>query len=130
MAAEIHEEIVVSLKNEVGALANVLKTIADARVNMTAFCAYAMGNEGYAHIVADQPAKAKEALEKAGLKFELHPVVVAKVSDKPGAGAELAGRIAEKGVNIEHCYATGVGRGQANVVIRTADNGKAKEAIG
>ncbi len=131
MAVEIHEEILVTMKNEPGALAKVLKTIGDAGVNVLAFCAYEMGpDSGNAHIIPDSPAKAKAALEKAKTKYELHPILVVKAEDKPGSAAGVCAKIAAKGVNISYCYASGVGKGTGTIVVRTADNGKAKEALG
>lgn len=132
MPAEIHEEIIISgLKNEPGALGRVLKVVGDAGVNLRALCAYATGPErGAAHLVVDHPAKAKAALDGAGVVYELHPALVIPVEDRPGAGAGICERIAGRGVNIEHCYATGVGGGgAATLVVRTNDNGKAMEAV-
>lgn len=128
-SAEIHEEITVSLKNEPGSLAKVLKIVGDAGVNVLAFCAYAMEAEGTALIIPDSPAKAKGALDKAKVKYELHPVLVVKAEDKPGSAAAACAKVGAKGVNVEYCYASGTGKGLGSIIMRTADNGKAKEAL-
>jgi hypothetical protein len=131
MSADIHEEIIVQLRNEPGAVAKVLKLIADAGVNIHAFCGYAMGPDaGAVHIMPDHAPKAKAALDAAHVKYTLSPALVIKTEDKPGTAASIAAKIAAKGVNVEHCYATGVGKGAGTIVVRTADNGRAKEALG
>lgn len=129
-SAEIHEEIIVALRNELGALARILDIVGNAGVNVLALCAYELGDAGAAHLVVDHPAKAKAALDGAGAKYELHPVLVVALDDKPGAAAAAFGKIAAAGVNVRHCYVTSAGAKSAKLVIRTADNGKAKEALG
>ncbi|GIW71894.1 MAG: hypothetical protein KatS3mg102_1436 [Planctomycetota bacterium] len=130
MKTEIREEIIVELDNRPGALAAVLDRLAQAGVNALAVCAYATDGKGAVHVVPDQVARAKEALRQAGVAFRTTLVVVAVTQDVPGAAAEIARRIAERGINLEHCYATGIGRGEARVVLRAADNAGAKEALG
>ena len=131
MASEIHEEVTVRLKNEPGALASLLETLAGAGVNVLGLCSWGAGAEGTALIVPDHPAKAKQALDAAKIAYELHPVIVVPTEDRPGAAAAVCRKVAAKGINIDTCYASGVGPGAraATVVLRTHDNGKAKEAM-
>ncbi len=128
--ASIHEEITVKLENKPGALAKALRAVASAGANVLAFCGYGENGSGTLLVVASQTAAAAEALKKAGFAVELHPVVIAEVDDRVGAAAELAEKVAGKGVNVLHAYASGAGKGRTTVVFRTSDNGAARSAIG
>jgi hypothetical protein len=129
MSIEVHEEIIVNMKNEPGALARILKHIAESGANMIALVAYQMGADGAAHLIADHAQKVKDELDKLKAKYDSHPVLVVRVEDHPGSAAAICHKIAAKGINIEHCYATAT-KGQAAFVIRTKDHLAAKAAIG
>lgn len=127
--ASIHEEVTVKLENKPGALARALRAVADAGANVLGFCGYGENGSGKLLVIASQTAAAAEALKKAGFGVELHPVVITEVEDRVGAAAELAEKIAAKGVNVLYAYASGAGKGRTTVVFRTNDNGAARGAI-
>ncbi len=90
------EQLTVVLENRPGTLAHMAKVLADAKVNVLAPLGSTAVAQGSVQVVVDNVNKAKKALGGAGLSF----------TDKPGALAELAGRLAEKGINIDCAYAT------------------------
>ena len=54
----------------------------------------------------DNVNKAKKALGGAGLSYTEGTLEQFELANKPGALAELAGRLAKKGINIDCAYAT------------------------
>jgi hypothetical protein len=122
MGFEVADELSVEIKDEPGALANVLETIAAAGVAVRAFCGYSMGGAGNVMLVPKSAAKAKAALRKAGYKsISTSKVVVGTVADKTGAGGQIAHRAREKGINLEYSYATGTGKGTGVIVLAAAN---------
>jgi hypothetical protein len=118
MAFDMQEELMVAVKDEPGTLAALLDTLSDAKIDVRAFCAYAMPGGANVHIVASDPKRARAVLKKAGYaKVAAHDVVVGKVKDKRGAGAAIAARAAKKKINLEYAYATGTGKGMGLVVL-------------
>jgi hypothetical protein len=115
---EVAEELSIEIEDKAGALAGVLKVVADAGVAVRAFCGYSMGGAGNCMIVPSDAKKAKAALKKAGYKaIESSKVVVGTVKDKKGAGAAYTTQAFEKGINLEYSYATGTGKGTGVIVL-------------
>ena len=82
--ARIAKEVSFTMPNKVGLLSEVTTAIARAKINITAICAYSMGNTAYFMLTTDSNTKAKRALEPMGVLIEERDVVEIEVSDKPG----------------------------------------------
>jgi hypothetical protein len=100
------KQLTVSLENRPGALAQMAQTLADAKVNVVALLGSSAGGEGSAQLVVDDIRKAKKALEKAGMTYTEGTLEQFELNNKPGALAEVAGKLAKKGINIDSAYAT------------------------
>jgi len=95
------KQLTVALENRPGTLAHVAKVLADAKVNVLALLGSTAGAQGSAQVVVDNVNKAKKALDGAGLSYTEGTLEQFELANRPGALAELAGRLAKKGVNIE-----------------------------
>jgi hypothetical protein len=100
------KQLTVSLENRPGTLAHMAKVLADAKVNIVALLNSTAGAQGSAQVVVDNVNKAKKALGGAGLAYTEGTLEQFEMANKPGALAELAGKLAKKGVNIDCAYAT------------------------
>ena len=100
------KQLTVSLENRPGTLAHMAKVLADAKVNITALLNSTSAAQGSAQVVVDNVNKAKKALGNAGLSYTEGTLEQFELANKPGALAELAGRLAKKGINIDSAYAT------------------------
>jgi len=81
-------------------------TLADAKVNVLALLGSTAGARGSAQVMVDNVNNAKKALGAAGLSYTEGMLEHIELANKPGALAELAGRLAKKGINIDCAYAT------------------------
>ena len=100
------KQLTVSLENRPGTLALMAKVLADAKVNIVALLNSTAGAQGSAQVVVDNVNKAKKALGGAGLAYTEGTLEQFEMANKPGALAELAGKLAKNGVNIDCAYAT------------------------
>jgi len=100
------KQLSVALENRPGALAQMAKVLADAKVNIVAFSGSSAGAQGLAQLVLDNTNKAKKALDKAGMSYTEATLQQFELNNKPGALAEVAEKLAKKGMNIESAYAT------------------------
>jgi hypothetical protein len=100
------KQLTVGVENRPGTLAQVAKTLADAKVNIVALLGSTAGAQGSVQVVVDDVNKAKKALNGTGLSFTEGTLEQVELANKPGALAELAGRLARRGVNIDCVYAT------------------------
>lgn len=55
-------------------------------------------------LVVDQPEKAQKALMEADYIFDLSPVLMVTLENRPGTLGELAGRFAKSKINIDYVY--------------------------
>jgi len=97
------KQLTVSLENRPGALAQMAQVLADAKVNVEALL---VGTSTGPQVVVDQIGKAKKALDKAGMSYTEGTLEQFELNNKPGALAEVAGKLAKKGMNIDSAYAT------------------------
>lgn len=121
MAFQVKEELQVAVKNEPGALARVLRAVANGGVEVRAFVAYAMGPElGFVHFLPSDVRKAKAALKKAGFsRVQTNKVVAGSIADRRGEAARIAERAADRGINLDAAYVTGTGKGKGLLVLST-----------
>lgn len=118
-----------SMTDRVGLLSLVSTTIAKAKVNISAICAYGMENKAYFMMATDSNAKAKKALTPLGIGIQEEDVIAVEMPNKVGELQKVALRIADSGINIEFMYGT-VGTGKTSVCIfKTADDAKAIRVI-
>jgi hypothetical protein len=87
-------------------LAKLTKVLADAKVNVLALLGSTAVGQGSVQVVVDNVNKAKKALGGAGLSYIEGTLEQIELPNKPGALAQLAGRLAKKGINIDCAYAT------------------------
>ncbi len=100
------KQLTVSLENRPGALAELAQLLAGAKINVVALLGSTAGSQGSAQLVVDQTSIAKKVLQKAGLSFTEGTLEEFEMINKPGALAEVTGKLAKKGLNIESVYAT------------------------
>jgi hypothetical protein len=120
------KQLTVSLENRPGALAGVARVLADAKVNILAlFLGSTAGTLGSAQLVVDDTRKAKKALDKAGTSYTEGTLEQFELNNKPGALAEVAEKLAKKGMNIESACAT-VPKGAKKAVLLVAVSQQSK----
>jgi hypothetical protein len=98
-------DLVVDVENHPGALAEVAKAISDAGVNIAAATCLGNGETAELHILVPNAGAVKHALAITHIAVTRErEVVVVEVDDRPGVLAELAGKIAAAGVNLDLVY--------------------------
>jgi len=121
-------QLTVSLKSQPGVLAQLARTLADARVNIASLSADAARGRGKIRLIVNDPVKAKRALRRAKYRFSEEPAFVVRLRNKPGTLARVAGKLAKARVNIKSAYATTAGRGAA-VVLTVGSTKKARKIL-
>jgi hypothetical protein len=121
-------QLTVSLKSKPGVLAQLARTLADARVNIASLSADAVSGRGKIRMIVSDPAKAKRALRRARYRVSEEPAFVVRMRNKPGALARVANKLGKARVNIKSAYATTAGRGAA-VVFTVGSTAKARKIL-
>ncbi len=123
------KEISFTMPNKAGLLSEVSRAISGASVNITAICAYAMGDTAYFMLTTASNVKTKKALEPWDVLLEERDVVEVELLNRPGELQKVAKRIAEAGIDIEYMYATAGAGKSTTCVFKTANDMKAIKVI-
>jgi hypothetical protein len=120
------KDLTVVLDDKPGALADLGDATGGANINIEGMCATTAGGKGEIHILVEDPAATREALEGAGIEVSgERDVLVVEVEDRPGTMAAVARKLGDAGVNIELGYTT---FGGVNLVLGVDDLDKARAA--
>ena len=122
-------QLTVSLKSKPGVLAELAKTLADARVNITTLSADAVSGRGKIRLIVKNAVDAKRALRRARYRFSEEPAFLVRMQNKPGALARVASKLGKARVNIKSAYATTAGTGGATVVFTVGSAKKARKIL-
>jgi hypothetical protein len=119
-------DLTVLLEDRPGTLANMSEALGDAKINIEGICGVPHQGQGVIHILVEDAAGARRALEAKGMNVSAErEVLIMKVKDRPGALGKIARSLANAGVNIEFIYAAT----NTRLVIAVDDLGKARGAV-
>ena len=129
--ANLGKELVVSMANKVGILANISKILADHGINIEGVAGYVANKEARIMIVVDDTLRAKEALQKGGYKgVKENEVIVVVLDNNPGALKTITVKMEAEKVDINYAYGTTCLEGcAARIILSTSDNEKALVAF-
>ncbi len=119
----------IEIKNRVGELARVTEVLAEHAINIVAIASESSGPKPRIHVVTEDQASTRKALEKSGREFREQDIIVIKVLDRPGELAKVARRLAREAINVESIYLFGKHRGYTEFALAVDDHGKAKEVL-
>jgi hypothetical protein len=98
-------DLTVILVNRPGTFADMGEALGNAGINIDGTCGFPCAGEGVAHVLVEDAAAARQALEQVGHEVRSErPVLVVDVEDRPGALGEVLRRIANAGVNVDLAY--------------------------
>jgi hypothetical protein len=118
-------DLTVRLEDRPGELARLGEALGGAGVNVDGFSGTTSGGQGEIHLLVEDAASARSALEGAGIQVTgEREVLVVDAPNNPGELGKAARRLADAGVNIEVAFPTADGR----LVFGVDDIGKARGA--
>ncbi len=113
------KQFTISIENRPGAVAEIARTLGNAKVNILTLLATAQGTTGTLELVAEDARRAKKALDDARLTYRETSAEGIDLPNKPGALAECLGKLAAKGVNLNSICASASKGGKKAVVVYT-----------
>ncbi|HEV8565279.1 MAG TPA: amino acid-binding protein [Actinomycetota bacterium] len=124
------KDLLVTLEDKPGEGARLGEALGNAGVNIEGICAITHEGTATVHILVEDVAGARAALEGAGVKVEGETdVIVADLTanvSTPGTFGMMARKLADAGINVIFAYlATG-----NRAVVATSDNARAKQILG
>ena len=119
---QVVKEFSVSLVNKPGVLASVMKALGKAKVNVVAMTLSDSAKHGVLRLVVTQTATAAKVLKELNVPVSQNDVLQVKLANKPGAMAELAGKLAKAHININYAYCTSGAAGGRTTGILSVEN--------
>lgn len=106
------KDLMVILANRPGTLADAAEALGRAGVNIEGACGFPAAGEGVLHVLVEDAASARSALEQAGLEVrqERDVALLDRLPDEPGTLGSALRRIADAGVNVDLIYPAADGR--------------------
>jgi hypothetical protein len=98
-------DLAVTVENQPGVLAGMGEALGAAGINIGGVCGVGASGASVVHLLVDDSAGARQALEGAGFSsIEEREVAVLDVQDRPGVLGEVARKLADAGINIDLVY--------------------------
>jgi hypothetical protein len=121
------KDLTVVLEDRPGELAKLGKATGEAGINIEGMGGDAREGRGVVHILVEDAQAAREALQGGGVEVaDESDALVVGVEDRPGTMGEVAGKLADAGVNVGFAYAT---FGGCKVVLGVDDLESAQAAL-
>ena len=123
------KQISVMMENKQGQLANVIKTISDADINIRALSIAETSSFGMLRLIVSDPDKAKDILNDSAIVVQTE-VIAVKMDDEEGSLYKILLVLEEAGINVDYSYAfTASHETGAYVVFRVGDVAAAEEVL-
>lgn len=120
----------VFLVHKPGIPGQVCSALAREKVNLVALTMMDSNEHGVLRLVAEDAAKARAALKKLNLPISETEVVLAELSNRPGALADVCSRLDGDHIAINYAYCTGSsGNGRSLAVLKVSDLKRALGAL-
>lgn len=105
------KDLTVELEDRPGTLADLSEALGSAGVNIDGGGGFSVGGRGIMHILVEDAAAARTAIEGARLTVsDERDVILMEIMDEPGELGAIARRMADAGVNIDLVYLTARGQ--------------------
>ncbi|GMR11611.1 MAG: hypothetical protein BMS9Abin28_2447 [Anaerolineae bacterium] len=99
------KDLTVILEDRPGTLADMGQALGNAGINIDGWCGFPCEGRGVIHILVEDAAGARSALEEGGMQVDgERDVLVLDIEDRPGAFGDIARKIADAGVNFNLGY--------------------------
>ena len=120
------KDLTVILNNVPGTFASLGEALGGAGINIDGICGFPSDSEGVVHMLVEDTAGARSAIEGAGHEVRAErDVLVVDVQDTPGEVGRVCRALADAGVNLDLIYPTNKGQ----LVLGADDMDKARAAI-
>lgn len=113
--------LTIAVDNQPGAVANIAKTLGNAKVNILALLGTSQGTAGTVQLLVDDARRAKKALDGARISYQETPAEQYELANKPGALGQCLESLHKKGVNLSSIHATASKGGKKAVVVYTVE---------
>jgi hypothetical protein len=126
----IAKQFSIFMVNKPGVLARVLGEFARAKINIIAITMMDSMEHGVMRVVFAAPERAKKVLTKLNMTYNQTEVLCITLTNKSGALASVAEKLARNHINISYAYCTaGAKGGRTTGILKVANVEKAMKIL-
>ncbi len=129
MKAILDKQLMITVDNKVGTLAEVSSAISSSGINLVAVCAYAIDNKGFICFVCEDNKRAKQLLKAKKYDVREEDIVLLVLPNKPGALADTTKKIADGGIDLTLIYGSVTKKGKESQLILVSEDNEAVLAV-
>jgi hypothetical protein len=115
------KQLSIAIENRPGAVAEIARTLGDAKVNILSLLGTVQGTGGTVQLVVEDTRRAKKALDAASISYKETVAEEYELSNKPGALAQCLDKLAARGVNLSSIHATASKGGKKAVLVYSVE---------
>jgi hypothetical protein len=115
------KQFTIAVENRPGAVAEIVKALGNAKVNVLSLLGTSQGTSGTIQLVAEDASRAKKALDEAKISYQETAAEQYELPNKAGTLAQCLEKLAAKGVNLSSVHATASKGGRKAVVVYTVE---------
>jgi hypothetical protein len=124
------KQISIFLENKSGRLAEVLKTLGDNKIDISALSIADTTDFGILRLIVNKPEEAQQILKENGFTVSCTNVIGIGVKDEPGGLAKALEVLTEYGIGVEYIYAfVGKAENEALVILKVDKTDEAIKAL-
>jgi hypothetical protein len=119
------KEAIVRIRNRMGVLAQVTKTIADKGINIEAVIATVEGGDAVIRLVTGDHQRTLDVLRELRPDVQEAKVVLVELEHKPGLLRHITEKLAQENIDVYYLYGTAADVDQCSVVFMSTNNDRA-----
>ncbi len=124
MSVTLGKQLMITVDNRVGALAEASRLMSDSGINLIAVCGYVIDSKGFILFVTEDNDKAKSALKAKRYDVRDEEVILVSLDNKPGTLKAITEKIAKVGVDITLLYGSVESKGKSSTIVIVTENNK------
>ncbi|HQP34577.1 MAG TPA: hypothetical protein PLI95_05350 [Polyangiaceae bacterium] len=126
LKVKLGKEVVVSMPNEIGALAQMLKVVADKGVDILAITTTVTGRTATVRMVTEDNLRVMDAFDERGFGPWESEVVIGELPHRPGTLRRVCEALSTRGIDLHHLYLTaGSDHNRCTIVFGSSNNERA-----
>jgi len=122
--AALKKQLIITVDNRVGTLAEVSEVVSSSGINLIAVCAYAVDNKGVIMFVSEDNKTAKRLLKAKDYDVREEEIILLSVDNKPGALQAVTQRIANLGIDLTLIYGSVEQKGKTSRIALISESNK------
>lgn len=125
VGAVLDKQLMVTVENQMGTLAEITKLVSSSGINLIAVCAYGVDNKGFVMFVSDNNTQAKRILTSKHYDVREEEVVLLSVDNKPGTLQSVTEKISEVGIDVTLIYGSVDKKSKTSRIVLIAEDNQA-----